>query len=466
MLTRSLMKKMDTDCMKQKIVISLHSPRYRSLFYETGAFTGLESKYKVIYLQEDNSNAPNPIRGAIEIMNPVRRKKNLTTFLDWYSYVSMLRYRDRSKSFALKFENNLESKSWKHGLLIKVLAMPLIFEIFNYFFKEIFFPTNKTLKIIRDLKPDFLVVVSNGTSDGISMDLLAAANKLNIKSMFLMYNWDNITCKGVYPFMSTYAGVWGEQSAAHFFKIHRLPMSNIFILGSPQFMVYERFEHDASRKDVDILERPRGQLIGAYLGGARYRDDIFLLKTLDPILQQHNIHLIYRPHPFQDRDMVLAGNFFDEKFTNITMDLAIIDHYKRCRHEPGYDIKSILFKYENFASFLFSLDFVISSYSTMSIESMIMGKPVLLTAYSDPTFKYSFDKIKQYEHHDCWPKFTDVVECNDVNHLEMDIQKLLTLVREPVVSDRLKKEVKVVSYSDMHEYSTRLLWCVNKLLSV
>jgi len=241
--------------MKQKIVISVHSPRYRSLFYETGAFTELESNYKVIYLQEDNSNASNPIGGAIEIMNPVRRKKNLTTFLDWYSYVSMWRYRDRSKSFALKFENSLESKSWKHGLLIKVLAMPVIFEIFNYFFKKIFFPTIKTLKIVRDLKPDFLVVVSNGTSDGISMDLLAAANKLNIKSMFLMYNWDNITCKGVYPFMPTFAGVWGEQSAAHFFKIHRLPIFNIFILGSPQFMVYERFEHDLSRKDVDILER-------------------------------------------------------------------------------------------------------------------------------------------------------------------------------------------------------------------
>ena len=449
--------------MKQKIVISLHSSRYRSLFYETGAFTELESKYEVIYLQEDHSNPSNPISGAIGIRNPVRYKKKIELFLDWYSYLSMWRYRDRSRSFALKFQNNLESKSWKHGLLTKVLTLPVIFEIFDYFFKKILSPTDETLKIIGDLKPYLLVVVSNGTSDGISMDLLAAANKLGIQSLFLMYNWDNITCKGVYPFMPTYAGVWGEQSAAHFSKIHRLPVSNIFILGSPQFMVYERFEPDVFRKDMDIFERPQGQLLGAYLGGARYRDDIFLLKTLDPILQQRNIHLVYRPHPFQDRDMVLAGDFFDENFTNITMDPAIIGHYKRCRHEPGYDMKSLQCKYENFAGFLFSLDFVISSYSTMSIESMIMGKPVLLTAYSDPTFKYSFDKLNQYEHHDCWPEFTDVVICDNVNHIEMDIEKLLTLIREPVVSDRLKQEVKIVSYSDSHEYSTRLLWCINKL---
>jgi len=450
----------------KKIVISIHTERYKELFYDTGTFVELEKYFDVVYLKNLPLETLNYKGDAVPIIEPIKYKRPVSFFLDKYSFLSMWRYRRRSTSFVLKFTNYIRSVSNSKRLAIKLLSVPVVFEIFSYCFKKLLFPTLETLELLHELNPDLLIVPSCGTSDGISMDLIAGANKLNIPSLLLMYNWDNITCKGVFPFQATYAGVWGKQSAEHYEKIHKLDPSDIFILGSPQFSVYETFDQSTRNNLRSDWGLSKNQLIGAYLGGARYRDDILLLKKIDPILDKLNIQLIYRPHPFQDRDMTDGGNFFLEEFSNITMDLTMIKHYKRCRSEPLYNVRTYSSSYDSLPPFLHSLDFVVSSYSTMAIESMIMGKPVLLTAFPDTTFKYSFDKLKLYEHHNCWQKFMDVVVCNDAGHLESDFRKVTTLTRNEAVSERLKKEVRYVCHSDTDTYSKRLLNCVQSLQSL
>lgn len=450
---------------KQKIAICLHAGMFVKAFSDTGAIKDIIDNYDVIFLMGKQSANLCNLANQIVIESPSRFGLNLLKLLDRYSYLSLSRHRDRSTSFALKFGNYSAERSLIGKILNWILTRPGIFEVVMYVAKQLLFPTPKTKNQLKTLNLDLILVPSNGTSDAISMDIISAAKSLGIPSLFMMYNWDNVTCKGVYPFLADYASVWGQQSVEHYHRIHRLPLDRIYCLGSPQFEVYERFDPSGHQDLRVALNFSPTEVLAAYLGGARYRDDILLLRYFDAILERLNIRLVYRPHPFQDRAM-LRGDFFKENFRQIVMDPSIVEHYQRARHDLSYNVKSYLYNYDRFPHFLKSLDFVISSYSTMCIESMKMGKPVLLTAFSDPTFHFSFDKLRHYEHHNCWANFTDVVICEEQNSLESAIEKTLKLIRSTQIETRLKEEVKYVAFADHDTYSARLLRSVHKILDV
>ena len=447
---------------KKKIAICLRSLMVQKTFYDTGAFKEIEKNFDVTYLISEGMSIDNPSCQAMILNAPQWRSYALVQFLDRYSYISLNRHRNRSNSFKLKFENYYSLLTPKQKLFVKTISLPVIFEVASFLFKKIFFPTKDFTECLQKLAPDLVFTPSLGTTDDVAMNLIAAANILKIPTLAQMYNWDNVTCKGVYPFLPTYACVWGVQTLEHYHQIHKLPRSKICTLGAPQFEVYEQFDHNQPtelREQIGISEQA---ILCAYLGGARYRDDIWLLKELDKILVLSNCFMVYRPHPWQDK-LMLEGDFFAHEFKRITMDPAISEHYRRCRHDKTYIQKSFVYSYVDFPKFLSDLDFVISSYSTMAIESLKMGKPVLLTAFPDPKFKYSFDKLRLYEHHNCWEKFSNVVECRNAIDLQTDFKCVLKFIRDPVVERNLKEQVKFVAYSDQHSYSTRLLNCINSI---
>ncbi len=154
---------------------------------------------------------------------------------------------------------------------------------------------------------------------------------------------------------------------------------------------------------------------------------------------------------------MLEGDFYDYDFKHIKMDPSIEDHYRRCRHEKNYKQKSFVYNYNEFPQFLSELDFVITSYSTMGIESLTMGKPVMLTAFPDPTFHYSFDKLELYEHHNCWEKYNHIVVCEDFKNLLSAFNDCSKMIRNSAVEQELKEQVKFVAYADEKTYSERLL---------
>jgi hypothetical protein len=303
--------------------------------------------------------------------------------------------------------------------------------------------------------------------DVYSMLSFKAARSLNIGSILLMFNWDNITCKGVYPFQPSYALLWGEQSKRHYLKINRVKEKKALVIGSAQFGTYEE-DKPSSVKKINLRKQfgiSEDIVLGSYLGGARYRSDVELLKKLDPILSEYNLALVYRPHPWQDNDM-LEEDFYNETFESIYMDPSMEFHYKNSRKNPEYNMKSFIPELDYFPAFLSEIDFSISSYSTMSLESIKMGKPVVLAGYKDKKFPYSFDKLRTYEHHDEWKNIEYVFECLSESELKQSIEKIKEWTRNSEVSHKLVESSKIISYFDERTYSRRLADITQQVIAV
>src|SRR5206468_3208805 len=104
------------------------------------------------------------------------------------------------------------------------------------------------------------------------------------------------------------------------------------------------------------------------------------------------------------------------------------------------------------------------SLTTMGIESMLMGKPVLLPVFPDKKHAFSLDTLYEYEHHQCWRRFSDVVVSTRKNSFISDCQKLLSLAKDKKVERRLRQDAQHVVFHDERSYPDRLFNCVRSLM--
>jgi hypothetical protein len=438
---------------------------YRN-FIASKAFEELEKFFEVIYVvtPELKDRIEMPKVEVVEIGDEQIRS-NVRQYL---GFLTMMRYRKRSPTFPLKYKNLFwDVISKKNKFRSFFLSLPIICELYVYARELILGERSDFAQVLKKVDPD-LVLIPTNYADSFSVDWLKVARSLNYKSFWLMFNWDNPSCKGVMPWLPTYFGVWGEQTMEQVVRIHRAKKSSVFILGCPQFEVYTKPLSD--RPDF-YLEELRNKIapdarIFLIAGVSRYRDEMTLLNLLDGLVvsgQLRNVQFIYRPHPSK---VIAKGekNFFDFSFKHIILDPQVEDHYKRCFNQANYKWKGFAPSYDYYPKLLSIVDGVISSMSTMAIESLMMGKPVLLTSYPDQIFNYSFDKLSQYDHHNCWQRIENIVNCQDFENLAACMEELVKVSEQEGIEDQLKESVKYVVYHDKRDYSMRLLDVVKNLV--
>ena len=444
---------------KKRLFIPIAGDIFIRNFIDSGAFSELEKNFEIHYLLSSTVTKKINSKNIHRIINDNVQKRTLSRYRT--NYLIMKRHQKRSMSFALKYRGTFyRHLSFFKKTAFNFLSLPGVCETFVYFNEQYLTTLKEIDQILEQNRPDFILIPS-GFSDSFSIDCLKSAKKASVPHLLLMFNWDNVSCKGLFPENPDYLGVWGDQTQEQAIKIHRMKPENIFILGSPQFETY--FEHTQvsveMKKEILSKNKISGEkTVILYLGISRYRDEIALLTLLeDAIRLGHldNVHILYRPHPWRELDP-LEENFFDCQFQHISMDIQLKDHYIATKTQKNYNPKTFVPDYHYPPQLLASVDAVISSLTTMGIEAMIMGKPVLLPAFPDDRFSFSVDSLIQYDHHNCWEKFRDAIVCKEKILFIKNCQQLLKLAIDPDVSRRTKEDVKYVVFSDTSTYAQRL----------
>lgn len=453
---------------KKRILIPIDSNNGVRNFVDSGAFSALEKDYELHFVVLSYVKKSLPTNNCFRIgpEEVIKRSRVRTQSF----FLSMKRYQDRSSTFPVKYhETFYKYLPLQKKLITNILTLPGIAELFLKF-NELRLGTMADMdRIIESVKPA-LVIVPCSFNETFTLDCLKSAKQKGIKNLFLMFNWDNVSSKGVLPLLPDYMTVWGPQTQEHACKIHRMPKERTFILGAPQFENYRRgfkYTREEFRRLNGLLPDERVIL---FAGISRLIDEAAILAQLEEAIERgelNNVRILYRPHPWRTVSKT-EKNFFDCGFKHITMDWQMRDHYRRIMSAdklsdeeqgafvPDYDYYSSLFN---------AVDAVISPGTTMGIEAMIMGKPVLIKAFADEAFHFGADKmIHTYEHHSCWKRMQTPILCVDRKNFISDCNRMLKILSEPGSEERIKQEVQYVVFQDERPYAERLKACVENIM--
>jgi hypothetical protein len=231
-------------------------------------------------------------------------------------------------------------------------------------------------------------------------------------------------------------------------------------------------------KKEEILVRnsiPPGKRVLLFVGTSRCFDEMDYLGLLDKAIatgKLPDVHILYRPHPWKGLRHE-RKSFFDYHFKHITMDIQLSDHYKRlfaATDNKKMILSSFMPDYSYCPSLFNAVDGVICPLTTMGIEALLAGKPVLMTTFSRQTFKDKNGKVYkltmgELEHLQCWNRMPSVKVSSREDQFVDDCRNFLPSITDSSIKEKVREEVKYIVYHDHRRYPERLKECVDQIVN-
>ena len=196
-------------------------------FVATGAFHDLAKKYDLTYValrtlaqmkEGGVDDAISSMLGQVKWIpfHQGRFSRNAELF-----DISCIHYRNRSRSFQVRYEEQARLDPERIGRLEK-LAESGVFEKYRAQVEEEMGLHPDILALTLRERPDFYVLPS-ALLDYLTDDVLQIADTVSIPTLMLVAGWDNLSSKGLIRHQPTLMGVWGDQSRQHAIEMQGTP---------------------------------------------------------------------------------------------------------------------------------------------------------------------------------------------------------------------------------------------------
>ena len=257
--------------------------------------------------------------------------------------------------------------------------------------------------------------------------------------------------------------VWGEQAKIHAQQYLNMTNEKIECFGAAQFEIYKTPPKENREELAKFFNVDPNKKILLFAGISASDNDTFFLRLLEKGIEESilpNCHVIYRPHPWRD---TLKGNeedFFSLKWNNVSMDPTMSDFYRKVIKKPSG--KMFLADYDISNKLMTLVDGVISPLSTMLVESLIKGKPVLAffpKSLPDQPLRLQFIHYKE---------FIEVEEtntCFDENDFIDSCKNLFDQIGDKSIAKKLRKKSEFFVSKKNETYGYQLEQLSKKLIA-
>lgn len=250
----------------------------------------------------------------------------------------------------------------------------------------------------------------------------------DVPCVLLQSGWDNMSSKGLVYGRTTYLGCWGPQSREHAIVIQRMKRERIALLGAPHY----EFLKPASDVDVRRLREELGVREGEQLvlfgGSFRQFDETSTLRLLERAIARGRlgpVRIVYRPHPWRAARKH-EDSFFNDEWSHVVFDPDMRDRYLREQTEAGYIKRnSPMFDMGYLSTLISACDAVISPMSTLLVEALILGKPIMAIAFGDGKHRYNPSVTAQTTHFAEMRASEALIWCDDSERLIKSCAQLL-----------------------------------------
>lgn len=299
--------------------------------------------------------------------------------------------------------------SKKKIIILKIIYKIKLVNFFETLFDLFLNTTYKSRELIFN-NSSKVVLCFASSKDLIFDDIVRDANKFNKKVILTCLNWDNATSK---PFIKKpdFIFTWGKQTAELAEKIHKIKSIPI---GCPRYENYKLpINLDIEKTIINLgLKKEINYILFAGVGFPF--PEIETLNILSHILEKNKLYeykIIYRQHPYAWKKNEIKQSELYKKY--VVSDPTI----------DGFQ-ENDLSQYR----FLFNIcKALITPYSTMLVESLMNGIPLLLVAFDyEDTNKFDWTNAANVAPHLAILKEANsILKCSNMNQLEHSVLELL-----------------------------------------
>ena len=460
--------------MRKKVLVFLDYDLLIRHFVLGGAFADLERQHDVKYVIHVDSTSPKQgIHFNVDqlgLKNVVRfevPRKRMGSWDQLYSVTALhnqrgtTNYRDRRALMAL-------ARSRKRMMYYELLSLWPIFPLARRRIMRRMGVFQPLYEFVAAEKPDIILHPSILAGYFIN-ELLIIAPKLGIPFVTLMNSWDNPSNKAMNTGLPDRLVVWGPQTKAHAVTYMKMPPDRVLEFGAAQFDIYRRPIAESDSELRSIFGVPGNLPVLLYGGASKGADETRHLQMIDEEIEAGRIprcHVLYRPHPWRGGLSEGEKSFFDVEFKHITMDPHMVGYYQRTAATPfaGFEMAD----YSVTRKLLHLVSAVVSPLSTILLETIMLGKPVLMFY---PELNERSLAAKQVNIGLNLPHFKDfwgvpgVETCTNAADLAASCRRLLADHQSQAVRDGLVAHAKRFLVLDGPSYSERLAELVNQMTS-
>ena len=417
---------------KKKILFPINSDLYIRNYLKTGVLSELEKKFDFFFIANiniKNIDELNKLKNFIgffkykkkeevrhqRILNTLmwRYRKISTSFFYRLKWFSQILIKKEKKIDTLRYSLLNFLKVMKFRIYIQFFGSYFIFPLFKKFYMMKTKPNTTLNNFIKKISPDIILVPSQAQCS-MDNDLIKICNQLNIKSIFLIDNWDNLSDKSLMWNKPDLIGVWGEQSRQHAIKIQKFQEEKVINIGTPRFENYfkERNNYQKSFFDFDYI---------LFLGTALEFDEIKILKIIDNFITRNKSNIpktkiIYRPHPWR----MGTEKIKLIEFKNVIIDPQVEKNY--------FETQTVNTEFQPEISYYTSLlknsKFVVGGLTSMIIESTIFYKNYIVSAFPEDQFNNQYNSLKYMLHFKELNSLSNIMLTTNAEELETSLSKL------------------------------------------
>jgi hypothetical protein len=296
---------------------------------------------------------------------------------------------------------------------------------------------------------EHLIVIPSSAYSHYDIEIIQICANLNLKTLLLIDNWDNLTSKSILWHKPDFMAVWGEQTKMHAIKFQKMPQNRVFELGTPRF---DQYFQTRDNKIATNFEFKYILFVGTFLEFNELEAITIINNTIDNNIEAFSsIKLVYRPHPWRQGKAV--NHIANLK--HVVLDPQIEESYLKGN-------KSFQPKLDYYPSLINNSEMIIGGLTSMIIEASIYNKNYIALAYDDGV---SF--ISQKEAYESYIHFKGVDQLENVHmcHQKENLGDLLTQVFDHRFSKSidLSSSLKQFIYNDDNNYSHRLIKLISQL---
>ena len=285
-------------------------------------------------------------------------------------------------------------------------------------------------ELIKKINPK--VVVSTYPVNYLEAKCLYAAKKNKRETIIHLLSWDNVTSKGIFPVIPDQFIAWGKIMADEIAEYYNVKEEKIHTCGVPHFD-----QHAALRNSngyVAIIERlgltAEKPYIFVAMSSPRFAPhEIDIIEWMVAAVMENKFgsetQLIVRPHP-QNVQGSLGDRSWLERLKKIEGERVAVDYPMLNKSKVRWSMKKS--DMQHLSHLLNGCSVCINSGSTVSIDALVLGKPVILTSFDgDRKLNYwkSARRLIDYPHQKKFVEMGGAEVVSDYKALENAINEYI-----------------------------------------
>ncbi|WP_235299280.1 glycosyltransferase family protein [Portibacter marinus] len=245
--------------------------------------------------------------------------------------------------------------------------------------------------LLKEINPQ--TVISTYPVNFSESMLLNAARKQSIQTVIHLLSWDNITCKGRFPHLADKYIAWGPIMKEELMEFYSVSEDDIYECGVPHFDIHldSRLNpHPAPYLEELGLDRNKPYLFFGMSSPRFAPHEIDIVEWLAQNVEADQfgteMQLIVRPHP-QNVQGSMADESWLPRLKSLVSSRVGVDFPDLNKSDLPWSMREN--DMDRMSNLLAGCSVSLNSGSTLSIDALMCGVPVVLT---------SFDGDKQLEY--------------------------------------------------------------------